>query len=52
MESLVLSPLSSNNTSYKVSKNESYNKEIVKITDSEIKLHKQFLKKELKKNFY
>ena len=44
--------LSSNNTSYKVSKNESYNKEIVKITDSEIKLHKQFLKKELKKNFY
>jgi|TARA_B100002051_G_C16623727_1_gene579629 DNA polymerase-3 subunit epsilon len=44
--------LSSNNTSYKVSKNESYNKEIVKITDSEIKLHKQFLKKELKKNFH
>ena len=44
--------LSSNNTSYKVSKNESYNKEIVKITDSEIKLHKQFLKKELKKKFY
>ena len=44
--------LSSNNISYKVSKNESYNKEIVKITDSEIELHKQFLKKELKKNFY
>ena len=29
-----------------------YNKEIVNISESEIKLHKDFLKKELKKNFY
>ena len=29
-----------------------YNKKIVKISDTEVKLHKEFVKKELKKNFY
>ena len=29
-----------------------YNKDILKITDDEIKKHKEFLKSELKKNFY
>ena len=29
-----------------------YNKKIVKIPEIEIKHHKEFLKKELKKNFY
>ena len=33
-------------------KNKSYNKQIVKISDNEINLHKDFLKKELKKNYY
>ena len=32
--------------------NNNYNKEVVKISDTEIKLHKDFLKEELKKNFY
>ena len=32
--------------------NNNYNKSIINITDSEIKMHKEFLKKELKKNFY
>ncbi len=33
-----------------ISKN--YNKKILEISDSEIKMHKEFLKKELKKNYY
>ncbi len=33
-------------------KNKSYNKEVINISDVEIKSHKEFLKKELKKNFY
>ena len=33
-------------------KNNNYNKEILKIDESELKLHKDFLKKELRKNFY
>ena len=32
--------------------NNNYNKRVVKISDIEINLHKDFLKKELKKNFY
>ena len=32
--------------------NKNYNKEIIKISDDEIKMHKEFLKRELKKNFY
>ena len=36
----------------RVIKNKTYNKEILKIPENEINLHKEFLKKELKKNFY
>ena len=32
--------------------NTNYNKRVLKISDSEINLHKEFIKKELKKNFY
>ena len=35
-----------------VVKNKNYNKTIFKIPDGEINLHKKFLKKDLKKNFY
>ena len=35
-----------------IKKNKDYNREIVKISDTEIKKHKHFLKSELKKNFY
>ena len=31
---------------------ESYNKTIVKISEEDLKNHKQFLKSEIKKNFY
>ena len=44
--------LSSNNLEKNVIINHSYNKKIVRISDSEIKQHKDFIKKELKKNFY
>ena len=33
-------------------KNDNYFKSILKISEDEIKSHKEFLKKELKKNFY
>ncbi len=33
-------------------KNRSYNKEVLKISDNEVNMHKEFLKKELKKNHY
>ena len=33
-------------------KKDSYNKQILKVTDIEIKQHKEFLKREIKKNFY
>ncbi len=33
-------------------KNKSYNKKILEIPDKEIKMHNEFLKKELKKNYY
>ncbi len=32
--------------------NRNYNKQILKISETEIQLHKEFLKKEIKKNFY
>ena len=32
--------------------NKSYNKKILDISESELKMHKEFLKNELKKNFY
>ena len=44
--------LLSNASEKNISKNKNYNKEIVKISDKEINLHKEFLKKEIKKNFY
>ena len=44
--------LSSNSAEQSTIKNRKYNKEILKISESELKLHKEFLKKELKKNFH
>ena len=44
--------LSSINTKHKTKIIQSYNKKLVKISDKEIELHKTFIKKELKKNFY
>ena len=40
------------NSNQQIFVNENYNKAIVKISNSEIKLHNSFLKKEIKKNFY
>ena len=44
--------LSLNNPELNVFKNKSYNKAVLKIKETEIKLHNDFLKRELKKNFY
>ena len=44
--------LSSSNIEQNISKTKNYNKTIIKIADDEIKKHKEFLKSELKKNFY
>ena len=44
--------LSSNVHEKSIEKNKDYNKEIVNISENEINMHKEFLKKELKKNFY
>jgi|TARA_B100001094_G_C18056249_1_gene732636 DNA polymerase III subunit epsilon len=44
--------LSNNSLDYNLSTATDYNKKIVKIPDVEIKKHKEFLKNELKKNFY
>ena len=44
--------LSTNNADKRKITNRDYNKEILKITDLEIKMHKEFLKKDFKKNFY
>ena len=44
--------LLSNNAEKNVIKNKNYNKKVVNISENEIKLHSDFLKKELKKNFY
>ncbi len=44
--------LHSNNVEQKIIKNKSYNKQIVNISDLELKMHKEFLKKEFKKNFH
>ena len=43
--------LHSNNVEQKIIKNKSYNKQIVNISDLELKMHKEFLKKEFKKIF-
>ena len=44
--------LSNNNQNENTIVNSDYNKKIVKISEVEEKKHKQFLKTELKKNFY
>ena len=44
--------LSNNISEININKAKDYNKTIVKISDDELKKHKEFLKKELKKNFY
>ena len=44
--------LSNNSSEQNFSKTKDYSKEILKISDDEIKKHKDFLKSELKKNFY
>ena len=44
--------LSLNNSESNFIKNKSYNKEVLKIKESEIKMHNDFIKRELKKNFY
>jgi len=44
--------LSPNSAQQSMIKNRKYNKEILKISENELKLHKEFLKKELKKNFH
>ncbi len=44
--------LSSNHTAQNFTKNKCYNKEVVEISEFEIQKHQEFLKKDLKKNFY
>ena len=44
--------LSNNGLDHNISTASDYNKKIVKISDVEIKKHKEFLKNQLKKNFY
>jgi len=44
--------LSLNNSEPNFIKNKSYNKEVLKIKELEIKMHNDFIKRELKKNFY
>ncbi len=44
--------LSSSSDEQNVIHNTTYNKQVLDISDTEIKLHQDFLKKELKKNFY
>ena len=44
--------LTAKNTESKITNNKIYNKEILKISEEEIQLNKEFIKKELKKNFY
>ena len=44
--------LSSETAERKISKNTTYNKKILAVPEAELQLHKEFLKKELKKNYY
>ena len=44
--------LSAVNVSPSILKNKTYNKDVIEISEIEKKLHDEFLKKELKKNFY
>ena len=40
------------NTEQNIASTQNYNKQIVQVSDLELKKHKSFLKSELKKNFY
>tara|TARA_B100001063_G_C16758622_1_gene554638 strand:- start:93 stop:752 length:660 start_codon:yes stop_codon:yes gene_type:complete len=44
--------LSNNISEININKAKNYNKSVIKISDIELKKHKEFLKSELKKNFY
>ena len=44
--------LSSNISEMSIDKTKDYNKTVVEISDIEVNNHKEFLKSELKKNFY
>jgi DNA polymerase-3 subunit epsilon len=44
--------LSNNTSEININRAKEYNKKVVKISDIEIQKHKEFLKSELKKNFY
>ena len=44
--------LSTKDLDQNTSINKNYNKKILKISDEEINMHNDFLKKELKKNYY
>ena len=44
--------LSNNASEMSINKAKDYDKTVVKISDIELKKHKEFLKSELKKNFY
>ena len=44
--------LSNNTSEININKVKDYNKKVIKISDIEIKKHKEFLNSELKKNFY
>ena len=44
--------LSSSNSEKSINKTKDYNKAIIEVSENEIRKHKNFLKKELKKNFY
>ena len=44
--------LTSNTQHQKIENGKDYNKSITKISETEIKKYQEFLKKELKKNFY
>ena len=44
--------LSNNTVDHNISTVKDYNKKIVEISEAEVKTHKEFLKSELKKNFY
>tara|TARA_B100001248_G_scaffold228392_1_gene187286 strand:- start:283 stop:942 length:660 start_codon:yes stop_codon:yes gene_type:complete len=44
--------LSNDSNENNIETSQSYNKQVLSISETEIKLHKEFLKKEMKKNFY
>ena len=44
--------LSTKDLEQNLARNKNYNKKVVEISSNEINMHKEFLKKELKKNYY